>query len=83
MKYLFSLYLFGLLFGCGSNPKEVPPKEIIKETPFPEEIIEQPTVEEVITPIGAAEANYIQGEIPFYGYVLSVFIKNGTSIIGF
>lgn len=83
MKYLVSLYVFGLLFGCGSNPKETPPKEIIKDPTPVVEVIEEPIIEEPVVPPGAVEANYIKGDVPFYAHVKYVDKKNGKTIIAF
>ncbi|MFC7357936.1 hypothetical protein ACFQO1_09575 [Jejudonia soesokkakensis] len=83
MKYLVSLYAFGLLFGCGSNPKENPPKEIIKNTTPIEEVIIEPVIKEPILPPGAVEANFIEGEVPLYAHVKYVDKKNGKTIIAF
>jgi hypothetical protein len=83
MKYLVTLYVFGLLFGCGSNPKEKIPREIIKDSSVSVDIIEEPTILEPILPPGAVEANYIEGEVPFYAHVKYIDKKNGKTVIAF
>jgi len=84
MKHLFSIYLFFLLFGCGSSTKE-PKKDIINTDNNPPEKVEPAIIEDSppTVPAGAVTANFVNNSVPFYAHVKQVDRAKGETTIDF
>jgi len=84
MKFIVSIHLFLLLFGCGSTPDK-PKKDIINTDKTSETTTETPIAikETPVLPDGAVTANFIEEEIPFYAHVKAVNKAKGETTIDF